>query len=251
MFSYGPRITRKYEFISTGCDVWEKSCERMLVCEHEADTGCNSDHNHIGMWGANVKQEALKRMFNNETGLALSGNKDWAWEHKRNVGEVVGTIPDWDILQEDEDYLIPTPQLLQSQAFKYIRYMIKGNMECVKKVKNISRNLLELACSSWTNLPANTPHTVFVTEVKRRPPPYQQLVICSATEQWLLHKKEMREAGEDPEPERVAKYICDAMRQHGKGINPHMVRDLGYAVIYDDDDYKDLVLKKMEKHFIF
>lgn len=247
MFSYGPRITRSYDEISKGTDVWATMSQRVLICQHEPDTGCNNLHNHIGLWGLTVKDKRLKDVFNSETGLALSGNKDWAWEHKRNIGETVGTIPNWDI---SGDNLDPTV-LINTQAFRYVRYMIKGDISCVKYSKNISEELLRLAAGDWVIKEANATHMIYVETVKRRPPPYQQLVIASATEQWLLHCMKCRETQEDPDPTLVADYICDAMRTHGKGINPHMVRDLGYAVLYDHVDYRDLILKKMKTQFYF
>lgn len=247
MFSYGPRITRSYDLISTGTDLWATMSQRMLICQHEPDTGCNKTHNHIGMWGVTVQDKRLKDVFNSETGLALSGNKDWAWEHKRNVGEEVGTIPNWDISGDNMD---PTV-LIHTQAFRYIRYMIKGDIECVKYSRNIPRELLVLASNDWVIKEANATHMVYVETIKRRPPPYQQLCISYATEKWLLHCKEARETKQDPDPELVPDYIMDAMRIHGKGINEYMVRDLGYAVLYDDDSHKDLIRKKMRRHFIF
>lgn len=147
--------------ISTGTDLWATMSQRMLICQHEADTGCNHTHNHIGMWGLNVKDKRLKDVFNSETGLALSGNKDWAWEHKRNIGEEVGTIPNWDIRDDITD---PTV-LINTQAFRYIRYMLKGDLSCVKYT-NIPVEVLRLAAGDWVIKEANATHMVYVETIK-------------------------------------------------------------------------------------
>lgn len=243
--NHAPRVSRAYDDISGGLQEWCDIAERCIVVEHGPDQGCNKTHVHLGIWNCGVKAEALKRRFKTKTGLKLSGNADWAWEHKDHPAG----LPDFEEDVQIDGMIVPTPKSIE--IFNYLKYLIKGDLSRVKLVKNISPALLERARESWVDSVKNdnSPQVIHIEHVKVKSPPYQQTVICDATEQWLIYKRECKEKGEEPDEVQVMEMVCNAMRKVSKGINPHMVRDLSYAVLYDDAEYKDLILKKVKRFF--
>lgn len=79
---------------------------------------------------------------------------------------------------------------------------------------------------------------------------FQQNVIADALFDWIKYKKACRENDEEPLKVQVCDFVVAAMRKHGKGINPFMVKDLAYAVLYDDMEYRDIVLAKIKSGFL-
>lgn len=79
--------------------------------------------------------------------------------------------------------------------------------------------------------------------------PYQQAVIADAAAEWMNYKRKCIEEGTDPIRSQVVEYICNAMRQHGRGINPYMVKELGLAVLYDDLEHRERILAKLKCEF--
>lgn len=71
--------------------------------------------------------------------------------------------------------------------------------------------------------------------------PFQQAVIADAAADWYNYKRE----NADPDIQELKKFVCDSMRKHGRGINQYLVKELAYAVLYDDLDYRDYVLNKI------
>lgn len=232
MFNHAPRITRPYQDISGALHEWANDSTHFIVAQHDADEKVKQTHVHIGHWGCSVKDEALKRRFKTKTGLQLSGNEDWKWKYKR----FPDGLPDWEC-----DFVQPA-NAKDNEIFKYLKYLIKGDLARVKYVKNISTALLEAARDAWVDSVKNdnSPAEIHIHHVKVRPPPYQQTVISEAAIQWYAYKRD----NEDVNKTKVVDFVCDAMRKCSKGINPHMVRDLSYAVLYDDLEYRDYVLDK-------
>jgi len=246
MFRHAPRITRQYSDISGALLEWLDRSQVAIVCQHDADEEVNATHFHIGLWSCDVQDEALKRMFNKSSNLGLSGNKDWSWKHKK----FPAGLPPWELPTTTPAGLI-IPGKGWDQNFAYLRYCIKGDLSRVKLVKNISPDILEEARASWSNSDKNAPTRteVHIEHVKVRPPPYQQTVIMTATVEWLNYKRTNPTISERDARDFVIKAVCDAMLKLSKGINPHMVRDLSYTVLYSDEDWKDFILKKCRNYF--
>lgn len=244
MFQHAPRVTVAYSDVSGAISEWLDRAQMGIVCQHDADEKVNKTHIHLGMWGCDVKEEALKRMFNKKTQLKLSGNEDWKWKSKR----FPDGLPPWEPPEKTPSGLI-IPGKGWDQNFKYLTYCIKGDLSRVKMVKNISRDILEEASEAWEDFKAKFSPSgrteVHIEHVKVRAPPYQQTVINETAIAWYDYKKQCRESNEDVDRTKVAEFVCNAMRKVSKGINPHMVRDLSYAVLYDDWDYRDFVLGKV------
>lgn len=80
--------------------------------------------------------------------------------------------------------------------------------------------------------------------------PYQQAVIADAAADWYNYKRLCKEKNEDPNYMEVVDFVCKGMRQHGRGINPYLVRELSYAVLHDDLEYRERILKKIKCDFV-
>lgn len=79
--------------------------------------------------------------------------------------------------------------------------------------------------------------------------PYQQAVVATAAADWINYKKEQEQEEKKVKPADVVQFVCNAMREHGRGINPYLVKDLGYAVLYDDLDFRERILNKLKYEF--
>lgn len=80
--------------------------------------------------------------------------------------------------------------------------------------------------------------------------PFQQLVIATASAKWYEYKRECKEAGKKEDKQLIVDYVCEAMVQNGKGINQYLVKELTYAILHEDLDYRELILRKI-KSLIF
>lgn len=80
--------------------------------------------------------------------------------------------------------------------------------------------------------------------------PYQQAVIAYAAAEWINHKRACKEKGEEASYVEVIDFVCKGMREYNKGINPYMVRELAYAVLHDDLEFRERILKKIKCEFI-
>ena len=99
----------------------------MVVYEHEADEGCSRTHLHILMVGAQVKEEALKRMFYKvHPDENRKGNDLWSWSHD-----------DWKKKNPNKEY-----------DDTLITYMAKGKLRPVY-VKNIPADIVEKRTREW------------------------------------------------------------------------------------------------------
>lgn len=246
MVNHAPRISRCYQDISGSLLEWANISNQFIVCQHDADEKVNKTHVHIGIWGVNVQEEAMKRQFNKHSGLGLKGNEDWKWKYKR----FPNGLPDWtECVVLPDGTLATPPAYLENLA--YLKYLIKGDLSRVKFVKNISPAILEEARDAWVDSVKNDNSlTITLIERKREKlPPYQQIVMNDASIKWYEYKREQEKKKEDIEDTQVIEYVCDAMRKCSRGINPHMVRDLSYGVLYDDAEYRDIILKKCRKFF--
>lgn len=117
--NYAIRVSRPYADCSGILDVWSSRAHAIAVFEHEADHEVNRTHIHVGLYGALVKIEALKRMWKDVSG---SGNGFWSFK--------------------DADGM-DSPGFMQ-----YLTYMSKGELR-PKLLKNISPAIVEEAKGRW------------------------------------------------------------------------------------------------------
>lgn len=80
--------------------------------------------------------------------------------------------------------------------------------------------------------------------------PFQQAVIAYAAAEWYKYKATCKESGDFVSELEVVEFVCKGMREHGRGINQYLVKELAYAVLYDDLDYRETVMKKIRSFFL-
>jgi len=132
-------------------------------------------------------------------------------------------IPNW----EDPAYICKYDDIICSKGFtekQILDYAVAGKAKYLDKQR--------VATSSASVLASKDPPKL----------PFQQAVIASAAADWYNYKRDNTRI----DTNALKKFVCDAMRTHGKGINIYMVKELSYAVLYDDLDYRDYVLNKIE-----
>lgn len=208
----------------------------MLVVQHNADEEVNRDHCHFLLYNTLIKEEAFKRKIKKSLNIELNGNKDWSWVNK---------LPSTDRRDFWEDAEPRTADELE--IFKYIRYCIKGNKENIKFIANIPQSFLDKAAGDWEPTKIKIEKVVVLEKEKRIP--YQQDVIAGAAAQWKKYRDECRESQETPDRKKVIEMVCNEMRRVSKGINPYLVKELAYAVLYDDLDFREVILEKIKYTF--
>jgi len=143
-------------------------------------------------------------------------------------------IPDW----KDPGYICKYNNIIRSKGFderEIMEFVISGQKKYLSKVKasELSGEVAPARAGS-----------------KKEPKvPFQQSVIATASADWYNYKRQCRDNDEDIDRKKVIDFICSAMRQHGKGINQYLVKELAYAVLFDDLDYRERVLNKLKSEF--
>jgi len=236
LHNFTPRISRAYADIS-GCIADIRSASfRMLVVQHSADEEVNRDHCHFLLYNTMVKEEALKRRIKKALNQEFSGNKDWAWVSKLPSTERREFWEDAEPVSSDE-----------LEIFKYVRYCIKGNKDNIKFVANIPQSFIDKAAGDWE--PAKIKLEKVIVLEKQKRIPYQQDVISGAAAEWTKYRNECQETGQPPDKKRVIEMVCNEMRRVSKGINPYLIKELSYAVLYDDLDFREVILDKIKYSF--
>ena len=113
-----------YVELSTVFSLWAKSCENMVVYEHDADEEVATTHCHVLMIKSKyATAEQYKRQFYEVlTEEKRKGNELWAWTHKE----------------------FPNPDI------SYITYMSKGNLK-PKFIQSISDDDIQKYTKLWVN----------------------------------------------------------------------------------------------------
>lgn len=115
MFNHAIRITLSYELCKDVISKWADRSDKVIVYQHDADEEVSKTHVHLGLYGCEVKTEALKRMWPDAPG---KGNEFWSWKEATEE---------------------PT---------KYLTYMSKGTLRPVF-MKNFSPDLVETSRQAW------------------------------------------------------------------------------------------------------
>jgi len=134
---------------------------------------------------------------------------------------------DW----KDPGYICKYNDIIHSKGYsekEVMEFVISGKKRYLDKVK-----VVEL---SGEVAPA-TPPKPKVVKV-----PFQQAVIADAAADWYNYK---RDTDKTIDVQVLKRFVCNAMRKHGRGINQYLVKELAYAVLYDDLDYREFVLNKI------
>lgn len=139
---------------------------------------------------------------------------------------------DW----KDPGYICKYNDIIQSKGYsekEVMEYVILGKKKYLSKPKESE---LSGDCVAPSALPKEK-----VIKV-----PFQQSVIATAAADWSNYKRQCKLDGNTIDIQLLKTYVCNAMREHGRGINQYLVKELAYAVLYDDLDYRDFVLNKIQ-----
>lgn len=142
-------------------------------------------------------------------------------------------LADW----KDPGYICKYNDIQKSKGYsekEVMEYVISGKQKYLDKVK-----ATEL---SGEKAPAVLPPK----KEKIVKVPFQQSVIADAAADWYNYKRNNPNELLITKKCELKQFVCNAMRKHGRGINQYLVKELAYAVLYDDLDYRDYVLKKIE-----
>lgn len=121
-------------------------------------------------------------------------------------------------------------------------YTEKEVMECVIRGKNKYLQKVES--------PAEL-RGVQISPAARKPRepkvPYQQQIIALAAADWYNYKKSrhVMENLDSDAQENLVKFVCDAMRKTSRGVNQYLVQDICRAILYDDLDFRERVIRKL------
>lgn len=73
----------------------------------------------------------------------------------------------------------------------------------------------------------------------------QQQVIALASAEWYKYKKQQAESNKRSDTNDLVEIVCKSYREVARGLNPFQIRDICYAVLYDDLDYREYCLNKI------
>ena len=142
-------------------------------------------------------------------------------------------IDDW----KDPGYICKYNDIIRAKGYtekEVLDYVISGKKRYLDKVKGTELSG-ELA-----------PAVLSPKKEKVVKMPFQQAVIASASADWYNYKRQCRDDGTDVDRNQTIDYVAKAMREQSKGINPYLVAELARAVLYDDLDYREVVLAKLK-----
>lgn len=137
----------------------------------------------------------------------------------------------------DPGYICKYNDIRRSKGFsekEIMEFVINGKKRYLDKVKGV-----ELSGDSVA--PATPPKQVPKV-------PFQQAVIADASADWYNYKKQCRDKDETVIKSKVVEFISAAMVKNGKGINQYLVKELAFAILHEDLDYRDFVLAKIKSY---
>lgn len=229
--NFTPRITRPYADLSAAILDIKVSSFRTIVCQHEADGEINNTHIHALLYNCSIKEEAFKRQINKHFIDPLKGNKDWSW---------VSKLPS----TERNEFWIDAEPLCakEKEIVTYVTYMLKGDKNNLVYKNNVPDTFIDKCVSNWNDKTKIEKITMIVKEKKV---PYQQDVMAGAAAEWLNYCKSLPES-QSPDMTKLKEIICVEMRRVSKGINVYLIRDIAMAILFDNLDYRQMVLDKIK-----
>lgn len=229
-------IFRGFADVKSLGGLWQTKCDALAIAQHPAEGRTRRVHCHFAIVAPKDKMDTMRKQIR-DAGFKGRGNywiTDIVMEGK-HAGEPLRFTP-------------------------LLKYITKGSSFNVKFQHNVSNEMVDYAASLWKN---KSPDKVEssgelsgkVAPAPKRPPkvPYQQQVIALASADWYNYKRDLSGINiqlADGRPNVEARVhlvdsVCKAMREVSRGVNPYLVEDLARAVLYDDLDYRDYVVKKI------
>lgn len=229
MYKYHVRFTPHdlsgYEF------AWLEKYTRVLLFEEHLDKKGKEvpKHYHIYIESDNAKK-SITDDIKSSLKIPPSGRG------KNN--KYYSCIPDW----EDPGYIAKWGNEKLTRGFSE-----KEIMECVVsgKQKYLSQSEKRSDLSGDCVAPADESPVKKTKSIS-----FQQKVLTIAGDKWYEYKKQHPEVVipgvicNDAKNILVG-FVCSAMREVSRGINPFLVRDMVYAILYDDLEFREVILRKI------
>lgn len=195
-----------------------KSYDKYIIArEHYDDEGNALLHYHI-LIDTDLKVKSVRDAAKMYLKIPPAG--------KGKNNKYYALIEDW----RDVDYITKYYDFIDTKGFsqgELLSSAVSGKSKYLDKVK-----VTELSGDKAPAVPLQN---------KEPKVPFQQAVIASAAADWAKYKRESQNIDID----ELKKFVCAAMREHGKGINVYLVKEICYAVLFDDLDYREYVLNKI------
>lgn len=245
-------IFRRYGDLSGITRLWSTQCDSLAVAQHDPHGKTKRFHCHFAIKAPKVKMDTMKKQARtclDSLGVEKKTGQYWITDTVQK-GEHAGMPLDWT---------------------KLLIYITKGNVFNIKFQHNVSNDEIQQAADSWVGHEVSNPAqgAVVAPPKKEKIPrvPYQQQIINIASAEWFKFKKSEGYLGTDlvtqdekgdfhkiPQdyktlhPDDKAKLVgivCQAMREVSRGINEYLLTDIIRAVLHDDEDYREFVIKKL------
>lgn len=229
-------IFRGFKDVKSLGELWQTKCHALAIAQHNADGKTRRVHCHFAIVAPNDKMDTMRKQIR-DAGFKGRGNywiTDIVMEGK-HAGEPLRFTP-------------------------LLKYITKGSSFNVKFQHNISNEMVDYAASLWINKSTDKVESSGelsgkVAPAPKKPPkvPYQQQVIALASADWYNYKRDLsgidiKMACGRPNIEarvKLIEFVCKAMRDVSRGINPYLIEDLARAILYDDLDYREYVVKNI------
>lgn len=211
-----------------------KKFEKYIVAREDKDKLGRSVPVHYHIYIETSYGEATLRQKTKESLRLPAGGRG------KNNG-YYSLIPDW----KDPGYICKYNEVVDSKGFTETELM-----DFVKKGKNKYLDKVE-------STPAENSVTAGQNSTSAKSPriPYQQQIIAIASAEWYKYKRDKKNDSEyfipkDEVKSVITEMVCKAMRDVSRGINVYLLQDLVYAVLYDDLDYRDILLERLKSRII-
>lgn len=141
-------------------------------------------------------------------------------------------IPKW----QDVGYICKHNNIIQSKGYtekELMDYVISGKKKYLEKVKGSTELRGEIAPAA-----PRPPKTIKI--------PYQQQIISIAAAEWYNYKRAQQfDTLTTDHKIQLLEIVCKAMREVSRGVNKYLVEDIARAILFDDLDFREVMLSKL------
>lgn len=201
--------------------------EKYILAREDKDKKGNTVPVHYHIYVETSYGEATLRQTTKEALRLPAGGKG------KNNG-YYSLVSDW----KDPGYICKYNDVLVSKGYsekEILDFVINGKKKYLTRVDKTQNELSgEVAPASEKSATPKRPRINI-----------QQQVIALAIEGWYTHKRKCREEGKHVLTEDVIPIVCSAYRQVSRGLNPYQIRDIAYAVLHEDQDFREYILQKI------
>lgn len=210
-------------------DFLDKYNKYILAFEEKDKVGEETTpHYHIYVEQDNVSDQTIRLACKISLKIPKSG--------RGQSNKYYAIVKDW----KDPGYICKENDIKQSKGFtekQIMEFVISGKKRYLSKVDGT-----EL---SGEVAPADRPKRHETTRITNKDMIGESIIQYHCMIRDLKEKNEYDES--DIYREELAKIIMNVLRANGKGVNEYQVRDFAHAVLYETDETKNYVVKKISR----